>query len=938
MTIYKVISNYYTDLLDFLNIQHKKYNNNFDTYFTNITDENKKILIDKIANVFQKLEILKKSESNFWKSKTNQGNAMMAILIIMIILIFFMVIILGVFFTLNSKSIGSVDKVKYIILYITLYLIIFTILLLLVVNIAESRKRNKKMISESGEDIDNMRNLIDVANELRILFIFISFKKNENKNEVNKLLKNNANLISKYTKTGENKFENISINYKLVFEDYKNELKKAIEDFYDNGNGYETLRKELVGSSNILILKEFTSILDYYYKLLSNKNNFDSINKDEENVNLTIDRYVISELKNIDKLFAGPNPNAYILYSSHKIGQTPDIDLTINNENPEFINKFNRVIDTYKYIILHFYQVHEGKTKDDVNFNTAIKSLLPTELDITAITPTDQLFSIAIKDIFIKHYNDNMDNLIKNVPKEGDPREYYVKNIKYFIPTLEYYYNDLMTSHQGDYLFPFDVNYVENMIKEKLSGFGFLDEKYASTMIDIIKKDIIILLYTNYKLSTDIDKKVNEFVLRIVNNLVAYDLYLRDNSQYILNKLISDDTENKDKLTQTYINIISRIDDDLMKKRQLSEISSSKLKTDTKFITLTEFSKGLDEIPYNDLKSGLNNYYFKDIVERFYYSVSNAINTRSYSAKDIYFNDEKSFKLAKISVTLIIIIIIFGLIYNSINIFQEYADIADNVKNNAVLKNPSNEDEYNKRSFKYVQDYSNTIIKGVLPWIIGFFFITVIISFYRKGKAKYNFNKSIIDTNTSELRSSLQELCYIFDDLDSKIDINSRNKKIKDITVFTSEEKQKIYNLSKNILDRAQKCNYILKAKRDGLPFPYAETIVDLFMIILIIIAILYMFGKINPIERFKDIKVLNKLKERSEYSEGTKEFNEELSSRAKCHDQDMDGIIFAIKIILVMFVIMFLIFYATKVIASTNQFEYGLYTTSNYEESRYMP
>ena len=227
----------------------------------------------------------------------------------------------------------------------------------------------------------------------------------------------------------------------------------------------------------------------------------------------------------------------------------------------------------------------------------------------------------------------------------------------------------------------------------------------------------------------------------------------------------------------------------------------------------------------------------------------------------------------------------------------------------------------------------NKRIKDI-PLAANIFFICLLISVYKKNVAKYNFNKETIDGNTAILRSSLNDMTTQFEELDMKISKGQSAQSIKNLPQIGLEEKTALYNHLKTIIDKFEKCNYVLSTAKSTMPFPYTEVIIDGFILTCIVLCALFVYGKINPLQRIKDIKVLNKLKEKGEYMDSDEGYANELISKASCHDSDIDSIMFTLKIIFFMFIVMFLIFYATKVVSSTADYEWGIYNSFYFEES----
>ena len=98
---------------------------------------------------------------------------------------------------------------------------------------------------------------------------------------------------------------------------------------------------------------------------------------------------------------------------------------------------------------------------------------------------------------------------------------------------------------------------------------------------------------------------------------------------------------------------------------------------------------------------------------------------------------------------------------------------------------------------------------------------------------------------------------------------------------------------------------------------------------------IFYAVWKISPGKRLTEIRKLTLLRNKGKYEDGTKAFSTEVSTKAECHDREMESIAFMFKVLFFMFIIIFLVFYSSKVITSTSEFEFALYSSTFLEESR---
>jgi Na+-transporting methylmalonyl-CoA/oxaloacetate decarboxylase gamma subunit len=160
------------------------------------------------------------------------------------------------------------------------------------------------------------------------------------------------------------------------------------------------------------------------------------------------------------------------------------------------------------------------------------------------------------------------------------------------------------------------------------------------------------------------------------------------------------------------------------------------------------------------------------------------------------------------------------------------------------------------------------------------------------------------------------------------------NSTIKVLTHIGAEEKTQLYEKLKIMIDKYDKCNYVLAVGKNEIPFPYTEVIIDGFMVLLILIAVVWVIGEIAPAQRFKDIKKNNKRQEEALYKSSDATWTDAVIAEAQCHDASMENIMFTLKILFFIFIVMFLIFYATKVLASTSEYEFGIYNSMYFEES----
>ena len=105
-------------------------------------------------------------------------------------------------------------------------------------------------------------------------------------------------------------------------------------------------------------------------------------------------------------------------------------------------------------------------------------------------------------------------------------------------------------------------------------------------------------------------------------------------------------------------------------------------------------------------------------------------------------------------------------------------------------------------------------------------------------------------------------------------------------------------------------------------------------MIAACVLCFVYIFGQMNPLERLKKIKKLNKMKEDAMFT-NDEEMRKLVDLERICNLEEIDMIAFTLKIIFFSFLFMFLIFYTVNIISSTGDFKSGLYNSAYFEESR---
>jgi uncharacterized membrane protein YciS (DUF1049 family) len=331
---------------------------------------------------------------------------------------------------------------------------------------------------------------------------------------------------------------------------------------------------------------------------------------------------------------------------------------------------------------------------------------------------------------------------------------------------------------------------------------------------------------------------------------------------------------------------------------------------------------------------------------------------------NIYFNTNKKFKLWQTSIIMTIITIILILSNYTLSNLQLYpylyTDLAKKIEEKLTIIDKftttlGSTDKTDEKVIEKLTTMKNTTqyelsllyrekrnrsinftIRIVIPTFVVVFIITLLLAYYKKAKATHEFNVDLIETNTNTLNKASIDLLNKINLLDDIIPASDKYKPISQLTMINDNHKKEIYNDIQIILEKYEKCNFILEAQKNKLPFPYAEIIMSGFMLFIIILCMLYIYMQINPINRLKQIKELHKKKQESLIADkkSIKIMKKELEYLLQCHEDNIDAVIFTLKVVFFIFIITFLIFYSTKVVNSASEYQMGLYNSAYFDTS----
>lgn len=1012
MSIQKVIGNYYVDLLDFLNTKERKYKS-VDTFFTNARYDEQKQFVSKLGSIYQRIQILGETQKSYWNSKRG------TYIIYIVVLTTLLVVLGGItgWFFMNKYKYDillQADGVKTFLValvHLLVYVVFASVFILLLYNVIELLRRTNKFKSEAHEGITRMKDLYGLSLDAEKVLLYTGYRNTGNAKQcsnlengddaalISRFVGGKRNKITKGTEIGGDLRDMISdtggggakelkdVNYTAVFSFLKNEadIVNKTKLLYSNGDGYKTLKKQLILSSNALMLHEFKRIMEYYFKVVKRKDSNDEqvVQMDEARLHDTLDKHVVDIIIDSD-IYKPANPSAfrvpvdYVPLQSQKNDQTisvsavgkveyrknilADESSTTGNQKA-FSEKYKMLKELYGYTLVYISQIYYQKLATAKDFNLSLKARMPMYIDPGHASDDKNMELYKyIKTTFTNHYENVMTSRIKNI-SASSTESLYEKTLMELKDIFDEFYLNVMKHIRGDYFFPFDPNqmmYDVNMFMmdewkmiSKDSVESKLPPAYVAAVYDKMKNMFLDKLYKTYIQRQTLSVKMSRMVTNITGELKNFEnLRVVPNSKYIVDSIISKFEDSPElmeikggglDLNALVMEILNAVDRDLENKKMAS---GQKNKVSSQFLDLNEFITVVDKISYIELKTGLNYKNFNEVLDEFYFAVSSSTSGNDRGSKDIFFDERKKHGLARAGEIMIYIIVFLVIMYLVFSVYEDNKftsavfakTISEAQKKIDVAKDEKEKRDANadmKQIEKEIFDEKFSLVfRSVIPFVLIVFFVCLVYSYRRKSTDKFEFNRDTVDLNTSELRNSVRDLSSALEELEGKIPMSQKALAIGSIPSMDLTVKTQIYEAIKKIVEKYEKCNYILSIASNNIPFPYTEIIVDALMIILIVICIILMYGQIDPIKCFQDIKKLNKMKEKGEYMDDNKEYINAVVSLASCHDTSVDSVMTTLRIIFFIFIVSLLLFYSTKVVTSTGEYKYGIYNSMYFEES----
>lgn len=983
MSLFKVVGNYYEDILDYFTREYKKYDPGFDPkalereYLKYQDDPNKSAVLVKFAEQFRKLfdipkdKVSKKTEVmkllakiymrldriqladwSYWEGRKSSYSGLLAIMIIMLLIILMIMVYLAI--QAGQEEVDTVGKTQKYIAYMIVYSIVFTGMVSFIITLSESAKMADERGKANRDQFTNFNLLLVPNMQIHMFFTSLGYIMTNNTENYERIKKNITKVSKKNTKGGNNcpvsatskVIEYIDAkdpcknktNFHEIYDAFKGDISSYIFQFYNYGYGYTMVKRAVVKSNTSFMLKEVRKVLSFHYYLL-NRKGVESESANIENSQKVLDAVLIDKLDDMkindflkNDTTASDNRQAFI---------------ENKNSNPDFVVKLTNWGKAVSYLAVFVYALYLNEDPMEQNFATrSIAIHSPLVIDDsngdTFLSSTWQYFvqkyESKYRDMLTMRASASQSDAINILVSEmmNECRDYMTNA-----------FNELILVTRGTNIFALEDVFVDERLDEinRSSPFALLDMNYRNIFMNSFKTYLMPKIrddvYADMGAKTStvtvtslINYKVGLVVEGLAKDLASYNVNIKENSTYIINKLIEKVGSSDKRLIEIYNQILNKLDAAIEIKQKMLRRDD---KANPRFVNNAEFKTRLDNMLFEDLFQGLESFYLYEILNDFYMEVSSAISGKEMTNRtehNIFYEKERRFKIAHFIVAMVSIILIECWIYYMVSWSKNMKDLVHAKKN---LKPEGNDDiaiaEYKLKRSLMRTKFVNAIIKLIIPLALVIFLIAMFNSYFKKAKAKFEFNRETIETNTSELLDSISKLDTLMGATRQLVNKNNFAR-VEDITAITEETKNEIYKHMVDIVKNYENCNYILNISRSQLPFPYTEITVDAFMMFATVMCFVYVFGQMNPIGRLRKVKELNKRKDELAILPDA-EMAQILNIERACNAEDLDNIVFSLKIIVFSFIFMFLIFYTVTIVTSTGEFKAGLYNSGYYEESK---
>ena len=960
MSVYRAASNYYIEMLDFIHEKKKKFGS-LDNYMDNMNGTMKKEFMTKLSDNVLRLHMLFFSRQSYWNSKKKEQTAIFAIFIIIAIvigLIFYLILVLRIkkepaFKTSDGKSRNWNKIGKSFLSYTTVYMVILTVFVSMLKNSKKMMTFYQKEIDKAAMEGQFYAGFMFQAATIKIEAILfkLAYASRGQLNKDVELLSSDSQIsditstFCKASKSSKQKQRNLAFyncetqtaNFEQAYDTMKGELKLAMNRFVNgpmdrpNIDGYIEVRQLYILSSPVPMLKETKRVIDSYYNLtLKEKNGKENKPPDADKQKAVIKSLIIDPISAILKQSDEVEPGAY--EASQKL--------------PAFQAEQKGLQGLFVSTAAYAYQVYMQKQASELA--PAVRDNLPSKIPDVS-DPARRVFD-AHQTQKLGQYmkldaNDQrqislaISELILDINGAFEPR--YTSLLK------------ILNENKINGSFVFDKETSQNAFMSTLKDIPGVNESYVNFMKDVMYENIIIPLKARVNMQS---AGLGMIVESISASLVSQNINITKYNDYMLSE-ITKDMRSGDLTSKSSIvaDTLSQISKSVAMKRQLK----AKPQGTERYLDDADFVEVVDGMTFVQFKNTLETENINYIVNEFYKKISEAVNRKDETMENIYFNAAKQHDMwnTVIIMTTITIVLVWVNYFIGVLALKPYLheDLKEKLKTatkdaetkRLAANNAPSDDKLTSEAKAAAYEVEiiyrekrnrtvNWIIRMIIPACFMIFIIAMMFGVLKKAKSKHEFNVDMIESNTSILRSAVDQLKNKVSSLILTIPEQDSYKKIKDLDAITEDNKIAIYQDMKSIIEKFEKCNFILESQKNQLPFPYSDVAMGGFMIFVTILCMLYVLSALKPVSRLKNIKDLNKLKAEAAIANmnQAKAIQRELELMIACHEDDIDAVVFTLKVVFFIFIVTFLIFYSTKVVTSSSDYKNGLYNSGYFETS----
>lgn len=936
-------------MLDYLQEKTKKFGS-LDKYMDSMDGSMKREFMAKLSDTVMRIHILFWSRQVYWQSKKKSHTAILAIFSIILVVIF-IVFAYIVYKRQKIEKLPMQKTLEIVTNYIIVYMIILTIFIALLTNAKKMQTFCQREVEKSEREGETYSSFMFQGSKKKIerTLFKLAYAARGKLDDTGELLAGNVlatnELICKPPKKTREGSEFTDIyncetqtpNYEKTFESMREDLKLAMKRFVSgpedrpNIDGYIEVRQMYIVSSPVPMLKETKRIVDSYYNLtLKEKHGKDNKPPDAEKQKAVIKTLLIDPMSAIMKQTDDVDPDAY---------SAALLDEGFKKEQEDLRKLF-------LYAAAYAYQIYVQKLPNDPSFPSNVKNVLPSTIpdvnDPFRIAFVAQQASISKSMKFDARDSTKISSAIADTMVQVSP-------------AFEPKYNSVLRvlgNRKVNGSFMFDKDTVQTVLMDSLKSVPEFNDAYVSFIKDTMYTYIVLPLKARVNLAS---ASLGMLVESSSTALAAQNITITKFNDYIMAEVTkgmrSDDLTSK---VSALSDTLSQIAKSVAMKRQLK-----KPKGEERFLDDADFVEVLDNTTFSQFKNMLETENISYVVNEFYKKISEAVNLSLETSDNLYFTFNKRYEIWRRTVIMasVTIVLIWLKYAKGLWSLKKYLHVdlvkklelqqaaVEKLGEGARSKGGEEGDKANadlkaaqyqlELVYREMRNRSvNWYIRMIVPACFVVFVISMMFAVLNKAGVKNGFNVDMIESNTSILRTAVDQLRLKV----GSITVSEQDsfKKIKDIPEITGDNKIAIYRDLRSIIEKFEKCNFILESQKNQLPFPYSEVAIGGTMAVVTAFCMLYVFSKLRPMSRLKNIRDLNKMKAEAAIADmnQAKSIQRELEQMLACHEDDIDSVVFTLKIVFFIFIVAFLIFYSTKVVTSSGEYKSGLYNSVYFDES----